>query len=253
MTGALQFAGKAAFVTGAGSGIGRAAAQAMAKEGARVALVGHRPEGIAETARLIEEAGGEALAIECDVSGEREVQAAVRQAADAFGRLDFAFNNAGVEDRKARVADIPSEEWHRIIATDLSSVFYCMKHQLPWLARQGGVIVNTSSTAGVAGFPMQASYCAAKFGVIGLSKVAALDYARDGVRVNVIAPGLTRTKIYDRMTAGDEGRAAGFLERIPLGRPGRAEEIAGTFVWLCSDAGAYATGATFVIDGGLTV
>src|SRR5262245_49599162 len=147
----MQFSGRTAFITGAGSGIGRAAARAIAQQGVKVALVGHNTDSVTETAELIEAVGGEALAITCDVSIESEVQAAVAHATDAFGRLDFAFNNAGVEDHKARVADLPTEEWHRIISTDLTSVFYCMKHQLPWLVRQGGAIVNTSSTAGVRG------------------------------------------------------------------------------------------------------
>lgn len=248
-----EISGKVAFITGAGSGIGRAAALGIAQQGARVALIGQNCPSVEETAHLIEKAGGAALAIRCDVANENEVQAAVACTANSYGRLDFAFNNAGVEDHKARIADLPTEEWHRIISTDLTSVFFCMKHELPLIAKQGGVIVNTSSTAGVRGFARQASYVAAKHGVIGLSKVAALDYASDNVRVNVIAPGLSKTKIFERMTADNEHGADQFFDRIPLGRPGEANEIASTFLWLCSDAATYTTGAVFVIDGGLTI
>uniref|UniRef100_A0A6P4FAC2 2,5-dichloro-2,5-cyclohexadiene-1,4-diol dehydrogenase-like n=1 Tax=Drosophila rhopaloa TaxID=1041015 RepID=A0A6P4FAC2_DRORH len=209
-----EISGKVAFITGAGSGIGRAAALGIAQQGARVALIGQNCPSVEETAHLIEKAGGAALAIRCDVANENEVQAAVACTANSYGRLDFAFNNA---------------------------------------AKQGGVIVNTSSTAGVRGFARQASYVAAKHGVIGLSKVAALDYASDNVRVNVIAPGLSKTKIFERMTADNEHGADQFFDRIPLGRPGEANEIASTFLWLCSDAATYTTGAVFVIDGGLTI
>lgn len=245
--------GKVAFITGAGSGIGRTAALLVAKAGAKVAVVGHSADNIAETVALIEKDGGCATPIVCDVAVEDDVRAAVEAAVEKFGRLDIAFNNAGVEDKKAPLADLPSEEWHRIIGTNLTSVFFCMKYQLPWLVKQGGTIVNTSSTAGVKGFPQQASYCAAKFGVVGLSKVAALDYAKDNVRVNVIAPGLTRTKIFDRIAEAWGDRVEELSDDIALGRPGRPEEIASLFLWLCSDAGAYATGQTFVVDGGLTM
>src|SRR4051812_40124020 len=161
-----SFAGKVAFVTGAANGIGRAAALAFAREGASIVVADVSEQGNHEAARLIEQAGGRVLAVTCDVSREEDVKAALDRTVEAFGRLDFAFNNAGVEQPITPAADLTAEEWDRIVAIDLRGVFLCMKHQIPWMLRQGGgAIVNTSSGAGVKGFAGQAAYCAAKFGV----------------------------------------------------------------------------------------
>lgn len=245
------FAGKVAFVTGAGSGIGRAAALAFARAGASVAVAD--VAGQEETARLVEAAGGRALAVRCDVTRGEDVKAALDATVRAFGRLDAAFNNAGVEQPKTGVAELDEAEWDRVVDTDLRGVFLCMKHEVPLLLAQGGgAIVNTSSGAGVKGIAGQAAYCAAKWGLIGLSKAAALDYAAQQIRVNVVAPGYVDTPMMARFTGGTpEGRAQVIAEE-PIGRAGTPEDIANAAVWLCSDAAAFVTGAVLVADGGQT-
>ena len=249
-----SFAGKVAFVTGAGTGIGRAAALAYAREGANVVLADISEQGNQETARMIEAAGSQATAVRCNVAGAEEVKAALDKVVQTFGRLDFAFNNAGVEQPLSPAADISEEEWERIINIDLRSVFLCMKHEIPLMLKQGaGVIVNTSSGAGVKGIAGQAAYCAAKFGIVGLTKAAALDYAKSGIRINAVCPGIIETPMMGRFSGGTpEGR-----ERVialePVGRMGKPEEIAAAVVWLCSDAAAFVVGHALVIDGGQTV
>jgi NAD(P)-dependent dehydrogenase (short-subunit alcohol dehydrogenase family) len=249
-----SFVGKVAFVTGGGTGIGRAAALAFAREGANVVVADVSEEGNQETARMIEDAGTQALALRCDVARAEEVKAALDKAADTFGRLDFAFNNAGVEQPIRQAADIAEEEWNRIINIDLRGVFLCMKYEIPLMLKQGaGVIVNTSSGAGVKGIAGQAAYCAAKFGLIGLTKAAALDYAKSNVRINAVCPGIIQTPMMDRFSGGTpEGRAR-VIAQEPVGRMGKPEEIAAAVVWLCSDAAAFVVGHAMVIDGGQTV
>ncbi len=249
-----SFAGKVAFVTGAANGIGRAAALAFAREGASVVVADVSEQGNQQTARMIEELGGRAIAVRCDVTRTEDVKAALDKAVETFGRLDFAFNNAGVEQPLMPAADLTEEEWDRIVAINLRGVFLCMKHEIPLMLKQGGgAIVNTSSGAGVKGFAGQAAYCAAKYGIVGLSKAAALDYAKSNIRVNVVCPGIIETPMMDRFSGGTpEGRER-VIAQEPVGRMGKPEEIAAAVLWLCSDAASFVTGHAMVIDGGQTV
>lgn len=246
--------GKVAFVTGAGNGIGRATALAFSRAGASVVVADISQEANQETARLIEEAGSRALAVRCDVSRADDVRAALDKTIAAFGRLDFAFNNAGVEQPIKATADLSEEEWGRIVDINLRGVFLCMKYEIPLMLKQrGGAIVNTSSGAGVKGFAGQAAYCAAKFGVVGLTKAAALDYAKSNIRVNAVCPGIIETPMMDRFSGGTpEGRER-VIAQEPVGRMGKPDEIGAAVVWLCSDAAAFVVGHAMVIDGGQTV
>lgn len=251
---AQRFTGKVAFVTGAGTGIGRATALAFAAEGARVAVAGPADSGITETADLITAGGGQALALTLDVTVEADVQAALQQTVQTFGRLDLAFNNAGVEQSRTPLAELPTTDWTRLIAVDLTGVYHCMKHQIPLLkAAGGGSIVNTSSGAGVIGIPGQAAYAAAKWGVIGMSKSVALEVVTDGIRVNVVAPGMIDTPMMGRVSGGTDEGYAHIVSQEPIGRMGRPEEIASAVLWLSSDLGGFTVGHTLVVDGGQTV
>ncbi len=217
-----SFAGKVAFVTGAASGIGRAAALAFARAGAGVVAADVSEPGNQETVRRVEEQGGRALAVRCDVARAADVKAALDKTAEAFGRLDFAFNNAGVEQKRlAPTAELDEEEWDRVHTIDLRGVFLCMKYEIPLMLQQGGgAIVNTSSGAGVIGIKGNPAYTAAKHGVIGLTRSAALDYAAQNVRVNAVCPGYIDTPMMGRFTGGTpEGRAKVIAEE-PVGRMG---------------------------------
>src|SRR5215216_866665 len=232
-----SFENKVAFVTGAANGIGRATALAFAREGASVVVADVSEAGNHETARMIEALGRRALAVRCDVSRAEDVKAALAKTVEVFGRLDFAFNNAGIEPKKpAPTAEYDVEEWDRIFSINLRGMFLCMKHEIPlMLAHGGGAIVNTSSGAGIIGIKGSPAYTAAKHGVIGLTKAAALDYAGQNIRVNAVCPGYIDTPMMGRFTGGTP------------------EEIAAAVIWLCSDAAAFVIGHAMVLDGGQTV
>jgi NAD(P)-dependent dehydrogenase (short-subunit alcohol dehydrogenase family) len=248
-----SFAGKVAFVTGGGSGIGRATALAFARAGAGVVVADLADDGNQETARMIERSGGRALAVRCDVTRSEDVKSALAKTVETFGRLDVAFNNAGVENEVKPAAEVTEAEWDQSIAINLTGVFLCMKHEIPLMLEQGGgAIVNTSSGAGVKGFPGGVSYVAAKHGVVGLTRSAALDYAASNIRINAICPGIIDTEMMQRFTGGTpEGRAE-VIAQEPIGRVGTPEEIAATVVWLCSGAASFVLGHALVADGGQT-
>jgi NAD(P)-dependent dehydrogenase (short-subunit alcohol dehydrogenase family) len=253
MNATFDFSGKTAFVTGAGSGIGRATALAFAAAGARVAIADIEAVALEETADLIRSAGGEPLALVCDVTSSEQIKAALDTMFAAFGRLDFAFNNAGIEQPGASIVDLTEEMLDRILAVNLKSVFYCMKHQIPLMLKSGGgSIVNTSSGAGVIAIRNQSGYCASKFGVTVASKTAALEFADQGIRVNALCPGIIDTPMIARYTGGTEEGRASIIKQEPVGRMGRPEEIAATVLYLCSDAGGFVTGHALVADGAQT-
>lgn len=249
MPNAARFTDKVAFVTGAASGIGRAAAVAFAAEGAKVAILDRTEDALKEVEAAVRGAGsGDVLAIAADISNPEQVEAAVSRVVDTFGRLDIAFNNAGVENKAFPVADMPIEEWDRILDINLRGTFLCMKHEIAQMVAQGGGrIVNTSSGAGIKGVKGGANYSASKHAIIGLTKSAALDYATQNIRVNAVLPGNIETPMMDRFTDGDIQKA---IDLEPIGRLGKPEEIAEAVLWMSSDLGGFVTGSAIVVDGG---
>ena len=246
-----QLEGRVALVTGGGSGIGRASAVALAKEGAKLVVADINEAGGRQTAQQIQAMGGEAVAIRVDVSQTADVQDAVETALQTYGRLDCAHNNAGVAyGNRVLTADISEEQWDRMLAINLKGIWLCMKYEIPPMLHQGiGVIVNTASVAGLVGQRGWGAYAASKHGVIGLTKSAAMDYATAGIRVNAVCPGVIRSPMTEQGLSDPE-RAAELAGRHPMGRVGTPEEVAAAVVWLCSDAASFMTGHALAVDGG---
>ena len=251
MAGLLQ--GKSALITGGGGGIGRATALAFAREGARVAVADAMTESAQQTVALVNQGGGQAMSLTADVTDTAQVQKMIRAVVAAYGRLDCAFNNAGIAGFQVDAGGKKTHEWadesfDRMIGVNLKGVWLCMKHEIPqMLAQGGGVMVNTGSIAGLIGLPTSSAYVAAKHGVLGLTKTAALEYAGDNIRVNAVCPGYIETKMTEDTM---RRRGTELMEKVPFHRMGKPEEIAEMVVWLCSDHASYVSGACYNVDGG---
>lgn len=248
----FSFENKVALVTGAASGIGLATAQAFARAGASVALVDINGEAAQAAAEALVGAGHQAIGIRCDVSDFDQVDAMVKETIATFGRLDAAFNNAGVQNLLAETADATAEDYDRVMSVNLRGVWSCMKFELEHMRRQGsGTIVNCSSLGGLVGGAERGNYHAAKHGVIGLTKSAALEYAARNIRINAVCPGLIWTPMADQMVAAGQGDALeAMVKSVPMGRHGRPEEIADAVLWLSSSSSTYVTGQSISVDGG---
>ena len=248
----ISFEDKVALVTGAGSGLGLATARAFAQAGASVVLADVNEKSVRSAAEKLSAQGHRALAVRCDVSDDAQVEAMVRQTLISFGRLDAAYNNAGIQNVLAQTADTTREDYDRVMGINLRGVWSCMKVELQQMRKQGsGSIVNCSSLGGLVGGAGRGIYHAAKHGVIGFTKSAALEYAAKGIRINAVCPGLIQTPMSDQMVAAGQGDALKAMEKsIPMARVGRPEEIANAVLWLCSDAASYVTGQSISVDGG---
>lgn len=245
----MGFDGRVALVTGGGSGIGRATCLAFAKTGASVAVADISPAGGEETVEQIRQAGGEAEFFAVDVTDEAQVARMVKDVVERFGRLDVAYNNAGVEGQRVRLHETSTDHWRKVMSVNVDGVFFCMKYELPQMLEQGGgAIVNASSTFGLAG-GAGGPYPASKHAVVGLTKSVALDYAEDGIRVNSVHPGAIETPMIERLRS-DPVLGEALATMHPMGRMGRPEEIAAAVVWLCSEEASFITGHTLVVDGG---
>jgi NAD(P)-dependent dehydrogenase (short-subunit alcohol dehydrogenase family) len=245
-----QLSGKVAIVTGGASGIGRASALAFAREGAKVVVSDVFGEGGEETARLIQEAAGKAIFVKADVSKREEVEAMTRQAVETYGRLDCAFNNAGIEGVTALTADCTEENWDRVISINLKGMWLCMKYEIPHMIKQGGgAIVNMAAIGATIGRPGASPYIVSKHGIVGLTRNAAVEYAKAGIRINAICPGPTDTALLERALK-DRGLAEFPASSIPLGRIAKPQEIAEMVVMLCLDKASYVIGASLYVDGG---
>lgn len=254
MSNHLDFTGKVALVTGAAAGMGLATAHAFAEAGAAVVLADFKEEAVKAAAQKLAAAGHKVLAVRCDVSEDTQVAAMVDRAVAKFGRLDAAFNNAGVMAHISPVAESSREDWDRVIGINLRGVWSCMKRELRQMERQGsGAIVNNASVGTLTGNPGIASYIASKHGVVGLTRTAALEYVKRGIRVNAVNPGLIDTQIARDVVNRDEQAYAELAKQVPIGRAGRPEEIASVVLWLCSPGASYVVGHALTVDGGMTV
>lgn len=249
----MMFSGQVALVTGAANGIGRATAQAFAEQGLKVVVADLDTAGGEGTVALIREAGGEALFVPCNVTLEADVQSLMARTIEAYGRLDYAFNNAGIEIEKGRLAEGSMDEFDAIMGVNVKGVWLCMKYQLPLLLAQGGgAIVNTASVAGLGAAPKMSIYAASKHAVIGLTKSAAIEYAKKKIRVNAVCPAVIDTDMFRRAYEADPKKAEFAAAMHPVGRIGKVEEIASAVLYLCSDGAAFTTGHALAVDGGAT-
>ena len=243
------FQDKVAIVTGGSFGIGRAAAIAFAERGAKVVIADWVEDN--ETLNAITSAGGDAIFVKCDVSSDESVRTMVDKTIAQYGRLDYAFNNAGVEGLSAPTHECTNENWDKTIAINLKGVWLCMKYEIPHMIKQGkGAIVNNASIAGLVGFVNIPAYVASKHGILGLTKNAALEYAKSGIRVNAVCPGVIKTAMIDRFTGKDKVVEKQFESMEPVGRMGQPEEVAQAVIWLCSDAASFVTAHPMAVDGG---
>jgi NAD(P)-dependent dehydrogenase (short-subunit alcohol dehydrogenase family) len=251
----ISFENKVALVTGAASGLGLATAKAFAQSGAAVVLADRNHAAALSAAEQLAAQGHKVLAIQCDVADDAQIEAMVERTVGTFGRLDAAYNNAGIQNIVAEAADASREDFDRVIAVNLRGVWSCMKFELRHMRSQGsGAIVNCSSIGGLVGGAGRGTYQAAKHGVLGLTKSAALEYAARGIRINAVCPGLIHTPMADQMMAAGQADALNaMLKDVPIGRLGRAEEIANAVLWLCSPAASLVIGHALVVDGGYTI
>ena len=250
----MSFENQVALVTGAGSGIGLATAKGFAEAGASVVLAGHHEESLRAAAKDLIDAGHKALAVRCDVADEHQVTAMVEQTISTFGRLDAAFNNAGVQSPIAETADASGDEFDRVNAINLRGIWSCMKYELIQMRKQGsGAIVNTSSLGGLVGIAGRGAYHASKHGVLGLTKTAALEYASRGIRINAVCPGIIDTPMVSGMLTSEPEAMKELLKEVPIGRLGRPEEVASAVLWLCSQGASFVIGHALVVDGGYTI
>jgi NAD(P)-dependent dehydrogenase (short-subunit alcohol dehydrogenase family) len=250
----ISFENKVALVTGAGSGLGLATAKAFAESGAAVALADSNERAVRSAAEELSVQGHKTLAIHCDVADDTQVESMVEQTVATFGRLDAAYNNAGVQNVAVEAADTTRGDFDRVISINLHGVWSCMKFELQQMLKQGsGAIVNCSSIGGLVGGAKRGTYQASKHGVLGLTKSAALDYAAKGIRINAVCPGIIHTGMLDKMMATQADAINAMLKDVPIGRLGRPEEIASAVLWLCSSAASFMVGHALAVDGGYTV